>query len=176
MIWLIRLYPKAWRERYGDEFSEVLLGQHASVGMIVDVLGGALDAHLHPQVHVRQTETAKGDAMTADMMKRCALGGPKVSKKEMVRGSLVLAVVYIALTFAYVRLTKAFHGSPAVEALGYSLFAVMTLVYLQMGYLRRRSAAAQALFVGGFSVFIYLAMWAICATAAAIEPVGRHLR
>jgi hypothetical protein len=172
MIWLIRLYPKAWRERYGDEFSEVLLGQRASVGMIVDVVGGALDAHLHPQIHVRQTETAKGDTMTADMMKRCALGGPKVAKKEMV----ALAVAYLALTFVYVRLSKAFHGAPAVEAMGYSLFAVMMLVYLQMSYLRRRSLAAQALFVGGFATFIYLAMWGICVIAAGIEPVGRHLR
>ena len=110
--------------------------------------------------------------MTADMMKRCAAGGAKGSKKEMV----ALAVAYLVLTFGYVRLSKAFHGSAAVEALGYSLFPVMMLVYLQMSYLRRRSAAAQALFVGGFATFIYLAMWAACAVAAGIEPVGRHLR
>jgi hypothetical protein len=172
MRWLVRLYPKAWQERYGEEFSEVLAGQRASVGLIVDVLGGALDARLHPQVHVQQTSMAKGDTMTADMMKRCALGGPKGSKKEM----LALAVAYLALTFGYVRLSKAFHGSPAVEALGYSLFALMILVYLQMSYLRRRSVAAQALFVGGFATFLYLAMWAICAFAATIEPVGRHFQ
>jgi len=172
MRWLVRLYPKAWRERYGEEFSDVLAGQHASVGLIVDVLGGALDARLHPQVHVRETGTGKEDTMTADMMKRCAVGGAKGSKKEM----LALAVAYLALTFIYVRLSKAFHGSAAVEALGYSLFAVMMLVYLQMNYLRRRSVAAQALFVGGFATFIYLAMWGICAIATGIEPVGRHLQ
>ncbi len=172
MKWLVRLYPKAWRERYGEEFSEVLAGQHTSIGLIVDVLGGALDARLHPQIHVRQTSTAKGDMMTADMMKRCALGEPKASKKAM----LALAVAYLVLTFVYVRLSKAFHGSPAVEAMGYSLFAVMMLVYLQMSYLRRRSVAAQVLFVGGFSTVIYLAMWGACVVAASIEPVGRHLR
>ena len=110
--------------------------------------------------------------MTADMMKRCAFGEPKASKKAM----LALAMAYLVLTFVYVRLSKAFHGSAAVEALGYSLFAVMMLVYLQMSYLRRRSVAAQVLFVGGFSTFIYLAMWGACVVAAAIEPVGRHLR
>ena len=171
MRWLVRLYPKAWRERYGEEFSEVLAGQHASVGLIVDVLGGALDARLHPQVHVRST-TGKGDVMTADMMKRCAMGGPKGSVKQM----LVLAGSYLVLTFVYVRLSKAFHGSTAVEAMGYSLFALMMLVYLQMSYLRRRSVAAQALFIGGFGAFIYLAMWAMCAIAAGIEPLGRHLQ
>jgi len=110
--------------------------------------------------------------MTADMMKRCAMGGPKGSVKQM----LVLAGSYLVLTFVYVRLSKAFHGSTAVEAMGYSLFALMMLVYLQMSYLRRRSVAAQALFIGGFGAFIYLAMWAMCAIAAGIEPLGRHLQ
>jgi hypothetical protein len=175
MSWLVRLYPKAWRERYGEEFSEVLAGQHASVGMIVDVLGGALDARLHPQVHVRST-AGKEDAMTADMMKRCALGGPKVSKREMLWGSVALAVAYLAMTAVYVALRKVFHGVPAVEALGYTLFPVPMLVFLQMAYLRRRSLAAQVLFLGGIIGLIYLLMWGACLVAAAIEPVGRHLR
>jgi len=46
---LIRLYPRAWRRRYG---SEVLV--HYGCGRLgvrdtLDLLGGALDAHLHPQ-------------------------------------------------------------------------------------------------------------------------------
>ena len=35
--------------------------------------------------------------------------------------------------------------------LGYLLFPVMMLVYLQMAYLRRRTIAARVLFVGGFA-------------------------
>jgi hypothetical protein len=44
---LLRLYPAAWRRRYGDEF-EMLLGERV-IGPFdaVDVLLGALDAHLH---------------------------------------------------------------------------------------------------------------------------------
>ncbi len=46
MKWLLQLYPAPWRERYGEEFGAVLASQRASPGMVLDVLGGAIDAHL----------------------------------------------------------------------------------------------------------------------------------
>ena len=33
MRWLLRLYPAAWRERYGEEFGAILDSQRASVGL-----------------------------------------------------------------------------------------------------------------------------------------------
>ena len=43
---LTRLYPRAWRDRYGEEFTE-LLAQCLNTPMdVVDILLGALDAHL----------------------------------------------------------------------------------------------------------------------------------
>lgn len=44
MRWLVRLYPRAWRERYEDEFSALLDECGASPGVILDVILGALDA------------------------------------------------------------------------------------------------------------------------------------
>lgn len=45
--WLVRLYPLHWRERYGEEF-EALLEQclHAPLD-VLDILLGAIDAHLN---------------------------------------------------------------------------------------------------------------------------------
>ena len=37
MIWLLRLYPAQWRERYGEEFRAVLASQRASPGLVLDV-------------------------------------------------------------------------------------------------------------------------------------------
>ena len=45
---LIRLYPRAWRDRYEDEFLAVLEGVPSSRSVSIDVARGALDAHLHP--------------------------------------------------------------------------------------------------------------------------------
>jgi hypothetical protein len=43
---LVRLYPRRWRARYGDEFEAMLEQQPASVARVADVLLGAVDAHL----------------------------------------------------------------------------------------------------------------------------------
>jgi hypothetical protein len=44
----IRLYPRAWRERYGDELEAVLETDGLGVRSRVDLIRGAVDAHLHP--------------------------------------------------------------------------------------------------------------------------------
>jgi hypothetical protein len=46
---LLRLYPRAWRERYGEELSALLEAQRPlSLGALADLLRGALAAHFHP--------------------------------------------------------------------------------------------------------------------------------
>ena len=54
---LLRLYPRAWRERYGDEMLALLEAQPASLLDRLDLIGGAIDAHLHPQVRGAATPT-----------------------------------------------------------------------------------------------------------------------
>jgi hypothetical protein len=49
-VWLLRLaalYPRRWRDRYGEELAALLEEQRATPALIVDLLRGALDAHLH---------------------------------------------------------------------------------------------------------------------------------
>lgn len=43
--WLLRLYPRAWRRRYGEEFADLLARHPLTPAGIVDVARGALDAH-----------------------------------------------------------------------------------------------------------------------------------
>jgi hypothetical protein len=47
---LLRLYPTVWRERYGDELLALLEDHPATVADHLDLIRGALDARLHPQV------------------------------------------------------------------------------------------------------------------------------
>jgi hypothetical protein len=48
--WLVRLYPRAWRERYGEELLALLEQLPASPRVLLDALFGAADAHLHPRL------------------------------------------------------------------------------------------------------------------------------
>jgi ethanolamine transporter EutH len=46
---LLRLYPRRWRERYGEEFADLLESlstRRTSARLVTDVCRGALDAHL----------------------------------------------------------------------------------------------------------------------------------
>ena len=48
--WLLRLYPPAWRDRYGEEFAALLAETRLSPFVVCDVVIGALDAHVHPEL------------------------------------------------------------------------------------------------------------------------------
>ena len=50
MSGLLRLYPRQWRDRYGEEFEELLEQRPPSARHRLDIVRGALDAHLHPQL------------------------------------------------------------------------------------------------------------------------------
>lgn len=47
---LVRLYPRPWRERYETEFLAMLASRSPSAGDRVDIVRGAIDARLHPQL------------------------------------------------------------------------------------------------------------------------------
>ncbi|HEY7738220.1 MAG TPA: hypothetical protein VIC63_04235 [Candidatus Limnocylindria bacterium] len=46
---LVGLYPAAWRERYGDEFHALLETRTPGRLDVIDIVWGAVDAHLFPQ-------------------------------------------------------------------------------------------------------------------------------
>lgn len=170
MNWLLRLYPAPWRERYGEEFGAVLSGQRASAGLVLDVLAGAIDAHLHPQIQSSNSKpvmqgTTGEDTMTLAMLQRCALGGPKLSSSERrlasrlaISSSLVMAILYIVLT-------KIYREAPAVQAVFWASALAPTFIYRQTAYLRTRSWLTQAfIFAAGISA-TYVFMLAVCMVA-----------
>jgi hypothetical protein len=56
-IWL-RLYPRAWRARYGDELAALLEARTPSLEDRLDLVRGALDAHLHPELVAAEPRAA----------------------------------------------------------------------------------------------------------------------
>jgi len=46
--WLLRLYPRRWRERYEAEMTALLEAGEPSLRDRLDLVRGAIDAHLHP--------------------------------------------------------------------------------------------------------------------------------
>jgi len=52
---LLRLYPRCWRDRYGDEFMAMLEAQRLSFTDVLDVALNALDAHINPNLSFADT-------------------------------------------------------------------------------------------------------------------------
>ena len=73
MTWLIRLYPPAWRRRYGRELAELLTAQPASFRTAVDLIAGAVDAWLNPQSSTAAKAKGAG-AMVPKMLKLRSAG------------------------------------------------------------------------------------------------------
>jgi hypothetical protein len=164
MNWLLLLYPGAWRARYGEEFAAVLASQRISIGLVLDVFAGAIDAHLYPQVQHTQTTQQGGDRMTLSMLQRCAVGGPKLSPTERRAAARLSIFGALGMVTLYLVLTKLYHGAPAVQALLYTSIC-SSFVYEQMVYLRNRPSVTKILVVGAELSAVYLIMLAACLIA-----------
>jgi hypothetical protein len=163
MNWLLQLYPARWRERYGEEFGAVLASQRASVGLVLDVLGGAIDAHLYPQVKNSNSKLIKEeDTMTLLMLQRCSAGGPKLSPRDQRIASFFMILSALGMAVLYIALTKIYHSTPAVQAVGYASFPALCLVYGEAAFLRKRPWLTQAFILGGGISGMYLFMLAVC--------------
>jgi hypothetical protein len=162
MKWLLQLYPARWRDRYGEEFDAVLASQRTSVGMVLDVLGGAIDAHLYPQIQNPNSKPIKEeDTMTILMLQRCSAGGPKLSPRDQRIASLFMILSALVMAVLYIALTKIYHSAPAVQAVGFASFPALCLVYGEAAYLRKRPWLTQVfILVGGLSG-MYLFMLAV---------------
>jgi Kef-type K+ transport system membrane component KefB len=57
---LISLYPEAWRDRYGEEMSALLDQTPATFTVTLDLLRGALSAHLQPLANSAPSARARG--------------------------------------------------------------------------------------------------------------------
>jgi hypothetical protein len=165
MKWLIQLYPLAWRARYGEEFAAVLASQRASLGLMLDVVGGAVDARLHPQIDNSSSKQNQGETMTNQMMKRCAAGGPKLSPADQKIASITMLASSLALAILYIVLTKVYRSLPAVQALGYAAFPAMWFIYEQTAYLHKRRWFTQAVIGFAGVAGMYLIMLAACEIA-----------
>jgi hypothetical protein len=171
MNWLLRLYPAPWRERYGEEFSAVLASQRSSPGLIFDVIGGAIDAHLNPQIrapiqHSDSKQSLQGksgdDTMTLAMLQRCAAGGPRLSPSER-RIALRLSIVSaLVIAILYMVLTKIYREAPAVQAVYWTSIFFPNFIYRQTVYLKNRLWLTQAFILGAGLSAMYVFMLAVC--------------
>lgn len=71
-LWLLRLYPRAWRDRYGDEVTSVLAEHHVTYWTALDLVLGAIDAHLHGDLLPRRLTSMAHRIRSSEIAIFCA--------------------------------------------------------------------------------------------------------
>ena len=154
---LVGLYPRRWRSRYGREMDEMLAAQPLTMRSAVDLLAGAIDARLNPQVLPAPRAAAGGEMTMTTRMFRCGAHG--LSRADswrsaawMVGGSLVLVGVGLALQVAIGR-------SALSDGLLYAAFPAALMLSNECTYFKPYSRAARLTLSGGGALLIVLLMW-----------------
>lgn len=158
MTWLLRLYPRAWRARYEEEMRQVLAGEAPTLRLAVDLLAGAVDAHVNPHWTPGREPSPR------------AIGGPMISKivacevrsmKKMAAGRQAAWLIGASSTLAgvAVTLTALFGRTSFSEALIYAAFPMALMCSSECGYLGRYSATARWVLIGAGNALILGIMW-----------------
>jgi hypothetical protein len=156
MTWLIRLYPPAWRRRYGRELAELLATQPVSFRTAIDLIAGAVDAWLNPQSSTAgMAADSKGDAMVAKMLRlRCAGDDSGVTVKDALKSAAVTIGGSLALVAALKWAKTVYGDNPYLESLAVVLWIVPMLFGFSYTELKGRSGGVRAVFVGGTSAIV----------------------
>jgi hypothetical protein len=159
MTWLLRLYPRPWRRRYGDEVAAMLAEQRFSLAAAVDLIAGAIDVWLHPSATMAAAAAGsdvKEKSMTSGIAKlNCAaLAGPNVTKADQWRAAGMTIGLTIVLTLGWMALHVRTHDNPYVDSLSMMPIVTSWLFGMRYTYLKDRGWAVQAAFIGGISTVV----------------------
>ena len=165
MTWLLKLYPPGWQRRYGKEIAELIAAQRFSLGGAVDLMAGAVDAWLHPELAASAHDNVKGDAaMIARMMHlTCAGYGPHVTKSDALKAAAVMIGGSLGLVLIWLWATWRFGSNAVVYAALPMTYLFPYLLGLRFTSLKGRSARTQTVLIAslgiGLTVFQLLVWW-----------------
>ncbi len=143
---LLRLYPAAWRARYGDEFDALLAERPLGPFDVADVVLGAIDAHIHHRGRAA-SQNRRGLTMT-----------PRLAGQAAVVGGLLILIGLLPLpkssTFpaAFVMLAGA--GALLVALAGLSGFKSRQHPLLVWAAFMIPAAGIIMCWVGGVALFL----------------------
>jgi hypothetical protein len=145
---LLLLYPRAWRERYGDEFLALLGEGPLSAREWVDVLRGAMDAWLsseaRPAASSGRLATNGGRTMKLKALMACERRAPQPTLYDAMAGTGVM--IGVPLLFLMARGLGWPDGGKAIAGLAVPVALVASMPFWLM---KGVPAKVQAVIVGG---------------------------
>ena len=146
---LLRLYPRAWRERYGDEFLAIAGDGRVGLQQTIDIVSGAVDAWLSADVRnaTRAASAApSGGTMTLKSIPFCETN-PRYTTRDALVGAAVMLIsttIFMLLGFA----AKAGGPPPAGEMLINLSFPGSLVLSMPFWLMKGQPWKAQVVIVG----------------------------
>ena len=148
---LLRLYPRAWRERYGDEFLAIVGDRGLGLQQTIDIVSGAIDAWLSADVR-NATRAAgavpSGGTMTVKSIADCDRNTARYTTRDGLIGAgvmLVSTLVFVLLGFS----AKAGGPPPAGQMLINLAFPASLVLSMPFWLIKGQPWKAQVVMVGG---------------------------
>ena len=155
---LLRLYPRAWRDRYGEEFLATVGPGPLGLQQAIDIVCGAIDAWLSPDVRRATAAASGGGSMTTKTWTMCE----RTPMRYGVRDGLMAAAVMIAVTAIVTTLGGALTSRGWPETGGaLRNFGFLGSLALSMPFwiTKGQPWKAQAVIVGGMIAFLVAIAW-----------------
>jgi len=96
---LLRLYPSRWRQRYEEEVGALVGDEPLSLGAVFDLLRGAFDAHIHPELAAPSLVGSTGSGQIP--LAPPSQGSPATSILRLLLVLVALFVLGLGLLYAY---------------------------------------------------------------------------
>ena len=159
MIWLVWLYPPAWRRRYGRELSELITTQPGSFGTAIDLVAAAIDAWLNPQSSTTAADAKGAGAMVSSMLQlRCAGYGANVTTADARKAAAVTIGGTLALVVPALWAQAQYGSNRYLESLMLVSWMLPWLFSLRYTSLKGRPGVVQAVFIGGTAMVVIAIM------------------
>lgn len=159
---LLRLYPRAWRERYGDEFLALVGDSPISTQQTIDIVFGAVDAHLSGEARQRPATVGVGGGQMLQLLKMgCRRQAAPFTTRDALFGAAAVLLGSIAVVLVGRYLQRLGYGELGESVMA---MAVPAAVMFSMPFtlFKGQPWRAQAAFIGG--ILAILGSIAIIAT------------
>jgi hypothetical protein len=154
---LLRLYPRAWRERYGAEFLATIEPGSLSAQQIVDIVSGAIDARLSSDVRraivASRVAPSGGGPMMQKGLMLCARSQARYTKRDGLIGAGVMLGGVIVFTIVGVAARRAGWSATGELLVSLSFPGSLTLS-MPFWVMKGQPWRAQVVMVGGTLAFL----------------------
>ena len=171
--WILRCYPCAWRKRYEQEMLLILRDVHITLWTLLDLLLGALDARLHPDLLPERMTTMPYRLRNSEIVLFCSfiVYGVAWFALRFVRDPLPQWEAAVGLNFAI------YAAFIAMDAFGLLALVALVMGGLPILYVALRSALRSRSWrqIALFAVpFVSVGILAVCALLLAGPSTQRN--